>query len=88
MKICYNNEKGQIGKTIDKLQSLVLTTDCWKSIQNFDYIGVTAHYIDETFQNQSITLATRHITGGKSAKNISVFLIANCYDFHTFLVMS
>ncbi|CAF1029239.1 unnamed protein product [Brachionus calyciflorus] len=74
LRTCYESQKGKMGKAIEKVQSIVLTTDCWKSIQNFEYIGVKAHLIDSEFRKKNLTITTRHITGGKSLKNIAEFL--------------
>ncbi|RNA16694.1 zinc finger BED domain-containing 1-like [Brachionus plicatilis] len=33
-------------------------TDCWASVQNFSYIGVTAHFLDENFK---LTITTDNV---------------------------
>ncbi|XP_066311275.1 zinc finger BED domain-containing protein RICESLEEPER 4-like [Miscanthus floridulus] len=49
--ILYEEEKLQLHQKITKLKSHVsLTADLWSSNQNFGYLGVTAHYIDEEFE--------------------------------------
>lgn len=82
IKTCYISEKKKIENKINNASSLVLTTDSWKSIQNFDYVGVTAHFVDHEFMNQSIVLTTRHLSGGKSASNISKYLKEIMQEFN------
>lgn len=84
LRICHETEKTKLEKSLEKASSIALTTDCWKSIQNFDYIGVTAHFLGPKFEKKNYTLATRHITGGKSAKNLAYFLESIMFEFKIF----
>uniref|UniRef100_A0A803N1H5 BED-type domain-containing protein n=1 Tax=Chenopodium quinoa TaxID=63459 RepID=A0A803N1H5_CHEQI len=44
-------ESGKLKKLIGCLKSRVsLTTDCWTSIQNFNYLCLTAHFIDDNWK--------------------------------------
>ncbi|RNA09484.1 hypothetical protein BpHYR1_009452 [Brachionus plicatilis] len=68
----------QIKKLDEFLQktssSIVLTTDCWKSNQNYYSIGVTAHFLDRKFEKKNFSLKSRQLTGGKTSKNIPLFV--------------
>ena len=50
--------------------SLCLTTDLWTNNQQSSYIGITAHFIDNSFTLQSAMLACTRITGSHTAENI------------------
>ncbi|XP_057740345.1 zinc finger BED domain-containing protein RICESLEEPER 2-like [Arachis stenosperma] len=55
-KDCWNlyiSEKNRL-KTVFKQpnQSVCLTTDCWTSVQNLNYMCLTAHYIDHDWKLQ------------------------------------
>ncbi|XP_072060642.1 zinc finger BED domain-containing protein RICESLEEPER 2-like [Arachis hypogaea] len=55
-KDCWNlyiSEKNRL-KTVFKQpnQSICLTTDCWTSVQNLNYMCLTAHYIDHDWKLQ------------------------------------
>jgi hypothetical protein len=65
----YNKKKKEIINILDEPISISLTTDCWTSVQNFSYIGVTAHFLDKNLNIKSFCLAVRHIIGGHFAKN-------------------
>ena len=41
--ILYNNKKKKMINKLKDANSISLTTDCWTSVQNFSYIGVTAY---------------------------------------------
>lgn len=49
---CLNKTKNllALGK------SFCITTDCWTAITNISYMAVTAHFIDENFQLNSLLL--------------------------------
>ncbi|CAF1062305.1 unnamed protein product, partial [Brachionus calyciflorus] len=82
----YINEKSQSQSTSDgtddETDEVKTSRMCSGSIQNFDYVGVTAHFVDHEFMNQSIVLTTRHLSGGKSASNISKYLKEIMQEFN------
>jgi len=70
----YFQRKEELKKLIEKVSIISLTTDCWNSVQNYSYIGLTGHFLDEKFKLKSILLSIRHLLGGHSAKNIGDYL--------------
>ena len=67
LDIRYNEIVKKIKKDLEKVDCLCVTTDNWTSVQDFGYIGVTIHYIDENFVLRSNTISTEHINGSHSA---------------------
>ena len=63
----YNDIVNKIKKQLEKVDCICATTDNWTSVQDYGYIGVTIHYIDENFILQSNTISTEHINGSHSA---------------------
>ena len=55
----------------DSSQGVALTTDMWKSIATEGYIGVTAHYIDQSWCLRSLVLSTEAMEERHTAVNIS-----------------
>lgn len=51
--ILYNKKKKKMINKLNDANSISLTTDCWTSVQNFSYIGVTAHLLDSNFKISS-----------------------------------
>ena len=67
----YVEKKTLLKLKLLKAKIVNFTTDCWTSVQNFSYIGLTAHFLDENFKLSSVLLAVRHIIGGHLSKNMS-----------------
>jgi len=67
----YNEVVNKIKKEIEKVDCICATTDNWTSVQDYGYIGVTIHYVDDDFVLQSFTISTKHIDGIHSAANIT-----------------
>ena len=59
----YNEKKKKLHNKLSKCSLVTLTTDCWVSIQNFSYIGLTAHYLNKNLKINSACLAVRNILG-------------------------
>lgn len=55
------------------------TTDCWSSCQRYAYIGVTVHFIDNSFSLRNYTVAIRYLQESHSAENIKSAL-CSIYD--------
>ena len=56
-----------IKNELSKVDCICATTDNWTSVQDYGYIGVTIHFIDDSFTLQSYTIATKHIQGSHCA---------------------
>ena len=55
----------------DSCEGVALTTDMWTSIATEGYIGVTAHYIDQSWCLRSLVLSTEAMEERHTAVNIS-----------------
>lgn len=66
----YLKKKTLVKQKLSKVKIFNFTTDCWTSVQNFSYISLTSHFLDENFSLSSIVLAIRHIVGGHSSNNM------------------
>ena len=78
----FKLKKKKLKKKITKALNISLTTDCWTSVQNYSYIALTAHFLDNNFKISSYCLAVRHIIGGHFGCNLSSYIsdIMNEYD--------
>lgn len=63
----FNDVVNKIQNELNNIDCICATTDNWTSCQDFGYIGVTIHYVDENFILKSNTIATEHINGSHSA---------------------
>jgi hypothetical protein len=61
---------------------LSITCDCWTSVANNAYIGVTAHYINNEFKLISFTLAFKHMPNSHTGESLAnmLSLIFNQYE--------
>ncbi|RMZ93054.1 zinc finger BED domain-containing 1-like, partial [Brachionus plicatilis] len=60
----------RIKSCLAKASSISITLDLWTSIQNYPYMGVTCHCLDERMILSSYTLAVRHLPGTHSSEAI------------------
>lgn len=42
---------------------VAITTDCWTSVQDLSYLGLTCHYIDQNFELRNGILTIKHVNG-------------------------
>ncbi|CAF0985650.1 unnamed protein product [Brachionus calyciflorus] len=77
----YNDKKELMKKKIENVSIINITTDCWTSIQNFSYVSLTGHFLDENFLPKYLLFSIRHILGGHSAKNIGEYLLGIFDEF-------
>ncbi|CAF0980794.1 unnamed protein product [Brachionus calyciflorus] len=66
----YMDRKNSLKETLKKTSYINLTFDAWTSIQNYNYLGMTAHYFDENLNLVSNCLSVKSLTGGHSSTNI------------------
>lgn len=66
----YNEVFNKIRDQIEKTDCLCATTDCWTSVQNFSYLGVTVHFLNEEMKLISYTLAVKNIIGSHSSNSL------------------
>lgn len=58
IKALYNEEKAALKTRLEEVEGLSLTTDCWTSLTQEGYMTITAHYIDEIWENKAAVLDT------------------------------
>lgn len=63
----YNDVFNKIKQEVDKIDCVCATTDCWTSIQNFSYLGVSVHFLDHEMNLVSYTLAVKNIIGSHTS---------------------
>lgn len=73
-KKIYSLRKDKLKEQLNAVEHVNLTTDCWTSKQNFSYISLTAHYLDQNLNMKSCFLSIRHLIGGHSSENLASFL--------------
>ncbi|KAJ8709373.1 hypothetical protein PYW07_009199 [Mythimna separata] len=62
-------------------ETVCLTTDIWTSSVNDAYLGVTAHYIDNTYNLKSVLLECAPMCGSHTAENIKNIVVRIVQDF-------
>ena len=62
-----NDENNKITNSINKelqdAETVSLTLDCWTSIQNYPYLGVTCHFLSSNLKLFNRTLCIAHLPG-------------------------
>lgn len=66
----YLETKNTLEGFINQAKYVSLSTDCWTSVANMPYIGITAHFIDENWILRSCCLACRKMTEDHTGENI------------------
>ena len=61
-----------IKSDIDKIDICSITTDGWTSIQQYGYMSLTVHYINDNFQLISRTVSIENLTGSHTGEAIQV----------------
>ena len=46
---------------LDQLESCLITTDCWKSMSNENYLTITCHLTDVDFKLRSLVMTTSKV---------------------------
>ena len=59
----YNEVVNKIKKELEKVDCICATTYNWTSVQDYGYIRVTIHYVDDDFKLQSNKISTENIHG-------------------------
>lgn len=57
----YSNEKLKVQQLLDKADHVALTADYWSSLANDSYLGVTGHFIDETWSYHTLALCVSNV---------------------------
>lgn len=77
----YKTKKLKLKELLEKQTYICLTTDIW-SCRNKSYLGMTVHFILDTFERQSYMLACRRILYNHTYKNIAVLMHNIMTDFN------
>lgn len=64
---CLTNCK----EIINSVGNVSLTTDCWTSMNNDSFMGVTIHFIDDNFKFQSMLLSCSTFNEAHTSNNLS-----------------
>lgn len=67
----YESTNSKIKLLIDKANAICLTTDCWTSVNNENFMAITGHFIDENMTLQSICIECEEFGERHTALNIS-----------------
>lgn len=60
-----------ISRILENINYMALTTDCWTSVANESYLSITAHFVNENWELQSVCLACKYISVNETAQNIA-----------------
>lgn len=77
LKSYYHSLKNEIQNNIclHKEVTFCITADCWTNLNNEAFLGLTAHFIDDSFHLQSYTLSLRCLTGSHTGVAISETIV-------------
>lgn len=64
----------ELKQQLTNVEYVCLTLDFWTSIANDGYLGVTCHYIDETWKLKSLILETKKSNQSHNSKHIAELL--------------
>ncbi|XP_035985740.1 uncharacterized protein LOC118559130 [Fundulus heteroclitus] len=67
----YDSEKGEKENLLKKAECVAITGDHWTSVSNANYLGVTAHFIDNKWCLHSFALTIKKITTRHFAENVA-----------------
>ncbi|XP_038141170.1 E3 SUMO-protein ligase ZBED1-like [Cyprinodon tularosa] len=67
----YDSEKGEKENLLKKAECVAITGDHWTSVSNANYLGVTAHFIDNKWRLHSFALTIKKITTRHFAENVA-----------------
>lgn len=57
------------------VEKISITIDAWTSPMKQDFLGVTAHWIDEQWKQQEMVLGFESLSGPHTGENLSAALI-------------
>ena len=72
---CFNQGQNLLRNQFQKIKSkLSLTCDVWTSPANLSVLGVTAHWIDRSFELKAIVLGAKLVEGNHSGVTLATHL--------------
>jgi hypothetical protein len=75
----------EAARVTDRLRNvngkISLTLDCWTSPNSKAFLGITAHYIDDTWVPRSLVLDFAHLPGMHTGKHLCDSLVGTCEKF-------
>jgi|SRR5215471_16880971 len=78
----FKHEKSQIKKKLqDAPGKISLTLDGWTSRNQIPFLGITAHWIDENWKLNQITLEFQPLEGPHSGENLSIEVIKTLKEY-------
>ena len=57
----YDLTAAEVSKDLKAAQAVAISTDCWTSVQDFSYLGLTSHFINKNFELANFVLAIKHV---------------------------
>jgi hypothetical protein len=74
--------KERVKTSLAQAKSVIhISFDLWTSGNNMAFLGVVAHYLDETFTARSLLIALRQLSGPHSGENQSFLLVEIIKEF-------
>jgi hypothetical protein len=77
----FQNQKHKTTNELIQAVAIALTLDLWTSCQQYPYLGVTAHFLDEFMKLCSRTLCVHHLPGSHTTDNIKNGLLEILNDW-------
>jgi hypothetical protein len=67
----YEQCLNRVHEKLGAVRSVCLTTDCWTSSPNESYMAVTAHYLTDSFELQSVLLECASLDVAHTSKSLA-----------------
>ena len=67
----YRQSKEKLAGLLNETDFISITTDCWTSVANESYLGITAHFFDSKFNLVSVMLDMPAIEKDETAESLS-----------------
>ncbi|XP_077970653.1 zinc finger BED domain-containing protein 4-like [Styela clava] len=78
----YKSVREKVQMIVQHSENISFTSDIWTSINNTPFLSITAHTIDEHFQDNVIVLRTIHFPDSHTSANITNIIYQVLHEFH------
>lgn len=76
----YEKRKQDLIRKLASIDFISITTDSWTSCQNYNYLSLTCHFL-ENFEFRSFALSFKNLLGGHTADNLKENILGFLEEF-------
>lgn len=77
----FEELKPKVISLLKNQKSVSLTLDMWSSSNNYGFMGIVAHFINDNWESKSIVIGMEHIPGSHTSKALSRALLNVIEEF-------